>query len=161
MNKGKTNEVLAEIVHLASAAMLQDDPKVKAQAVADISHACASLAPVETVCETPKGSSLEFCGLKLVRFAGKGVDTTFVGMRRGDSFKAQKYEIDVVREDRPEAAKAIAYRDGVQLFSMWGDGINFSKLEKIAIAALRKLIVESTRRHRLRNKTRKAKKEVK
>lgn len=83
MNISKTNEILGEIVHLASAAILITDEAVKRQALGDIAAAIASVCPIDyaSVASTPSSTHPPVCG--------KGVD-------RGAAFRVAKTPQTVV-----------------------------------------------------------------
>ncbi len=159
------NDILSEIVHLASAALCADLTEVKKQAIGDIAAACASVVP----CDFGGGKDgaakdgaatdgeakeeltgfakyLEVApGVRLARFAG-GPFVEFIGRRKNpptNGFVSQVYRIRVDRVARC----ASVWRDDDLLFTIRGGTVGQNTLGIIAISALRRHLKRSSERH--------------
>ena len=172
------NDILSEIVHLASAALCADLTEVKKQAIGDIAQACASVLPVDfgkvdfSLAEdgadgapgTPRPTDgeadgettgyakfLEVApGVRLARFAG-GPFVEFIGRRKNpptNGFVSQVYRIRVDRVARC----ASVWRDDDLLFTIRGGTVGQNTLATIAISALRRHLKRSSRHHGKRGK---------
>jgi len=100
--------------------------------------------------ETPRpaefGSSLDVApGVRLVRFAG-GPFVDFVGRRKASAVTQWKNQCFLIRVDRA-ARCAAAYRDNDLLFTIRGGTVGPNTLEHLALAALRKHLMRSRKRH--------------
>lgn len=144
------NFELAEIMHLASQAIMSDDQDVKRLALGDIADAIASILPRNphpmTYCEIAPGVVLK-------RFRA-GDRVQFVGSNRStvpDENNQHIYRCDIFKVKAMEDPDYVAecYIDGdsvLQLFST-----SRSRLEKVALSAFRKyLYTNRNRRDRRR-----------
>lgn len=147
------NDVLSEIVHLASAALCADLTEVKKQAIGDIAAACATVVPCDfgggkdgklALAEqdrTDGASGLDKFhtvapGVKLVRFAGPD-EVRLLARRKGnDANPNTVFEIRVSRH----IPEAMVYRDSRQLFTVHGFGTNRCVVEEMAVAALHRYL---------------------
>lgn len=160
------NDILSEIVHLASAALCADLTEVKKQAIGDIAQACASvvacdfggkdgklaLAAQDRTDGEAKEELTGFAkylevapGVRLARFAG-GPFVEFIGRRKNpptNGFVSQVYRIRVDRVARC----ASVWRDDDLLFTIRGGTVGPSTLEHVAISALRRHLKRSSKRH--------------
>ena len=154
------NDILSEIVHLASAALCADLTEVKKQAIGDIAEACASVVacdfggkdgaprtsrPTEGEATATEAKE-ELTGLdkfhtvapgvKLVRFAGPD-EVRMLARRKGNAANPNTvFEIRVSRH----IPEAMVYRDGRQLFTVQGFGTNRCVVEDMAVASLHRYL---------------------
>ena len=165
------NDILSEIVHLASAALCADLTEVKKQAIGDIAEACASVVACDfggkdgaprtsrptDGDEAKDGAAkdgeltglakfLEVApGVRLARFAG-GPFVEFIGRRKNpptNGFVSQVYRIRVDRVARC----ASVWRDDDLLFTIRGGTVGPATLEHVAVSALRRHLKRSSKRH--------------
>ena len=163
------NDILSEIVHLASAALCADLTEVKKQAIGDIAEACASVVACDFGGKDGKGDGaprtsrptegeeakeeltgfakfLEVApGVRLARFAG-GPFVEFIGRRKNpptNGFVSQVYRIRVDRVARC----ASVWRDDDLLFTIRGGTVGPATLEHVAVSALRRHLKRSSKRH--------------
>ena len=160
------NDILSEIVHLASAALCADLTEVKKQAIGDIAEACASVVacdfgetkdgkgdgaprtsrPTEGEATDGEAKDGELTGLdkfhtvapgvKLVRFAGPD-EVRLLARRKGNAANPNTvFEIRVSRH----IPEAMVYRDGRQLFTVQGFGTNRCVVEDMAVASLHRYL---------------------
>ena len=160
------NDILSEIVHLASAGLCADLTEVKKQAIGDIAQACASVLPVDfggkdgklalAAQDRTDGEAKEELtgfakylevapGVRLARFAG-GPFVEFIGRRKGSAVTQWKNQVYRIRVDRV-ARCASVWRDDDLLFTIRGGTVGPSTLEHVAVSALRRHLKRSSKRH--------------
>ena len=84
-------------------------------------------------------------GVRLVRFAG-GPFVYFVGRRKATAVTKWKNQCFLIRVDRAARCAAV-YRDNDLLFTIRGGTVGPNTLEHLALAALRKHLMRSRKRH--------------
>ena len=100
----------------------------------------------ETSRTTEFESSLDVApGVRMVRFAG-GPFVDFVGRRAPSGANGNKNQCYSIRVDRA-ARCATVYRDNDLLFTIRGGTVGAATLEHLALAALRKHLMRSRKRH--------------
>ena len=161
------NDILSEIVHLASAALCADLTEVKKQAIGDIAEACASVLPVDfgkvdfslaedgasrtprpTDGEATDGEAKdgELTGLDKFHTVAPGVklvrfagpdEVRLLARRKGNA--ANPNTVFEIRVSR-HIPEAMVYRDGRQLFTVQGFGTNRCVVEDMAVASLHRYL---------------------
>lgn len=169
------NDILSEIVHLASAALCADLTEVKKQAIGDIAEACASVVACDFGGKDGKGDGAprtarpteggaakddaakdgELTGLakflevapavRLARFAG-GPFVEFIGRRKNPPTNGFVSQVYRIRVDRV-ARCASVWRDDDLLFTIRGGTVGPATLELVAVSALRRHLKRSSKRH--------------
>lgn len=87
---------------------------------------------------------LEFAGMRMHRFAVKGGMVKYVGKREfGGNPVGQIWEIELTRDTQGRRF-ALVFENGQAVFTL-GGMLNASRLEKMALSALRRYLVERTR----------------
>ena len=84
-------------------------------------------------------------GVRMVRFAG-GPFVDFVGRRKASGANGNKGQVYLIRVYRA-ARSASVWRDNDLLFTIRGGTVGAATLEHLALAALRKHLMRSRKRH--------------
>ena len=164
------DEVLVEVMHLASEAILAKDPTVGYIALGDIKflvdgylkrRSFPAVAPAEIpsgadgtepAAEAPR-DNLEFGRMRMQVFGGPGLATKFIGKRTNDTpdNPVQIFEVEVLRATQALGNRVIAKENGELLFTMESQ-VRHDATRVMAIGALSALLnrrKKDNRRHRL------------
>ena len=163
----KYNDILSDIVHVATQAMLCDDDNVRRVALGDIAAALASILPVDhaerTVAPSRQGAPhyLDFCGMQMAALGGPGQSTTIIGKRAfaNPTNPVQIFEIKVHRRNGIYGCVAKCTENDELLFTLESE-VRFDLTKVMAVKCLRALLTERTktnaRHHRQEKRKRRA-----
>lgn len=167
----KTNDILNDIIHLASQAIITDDEAIKKQELGDIHAAIASLMPVDhgdasAVAERhalpSKGGYSKYLtvadGVKLARFSNEHWVKLIAKRQAKQGNPAAVFEIYVDKEEN----FAQVFRDDTIMFKVEGHSVGHSFVESLAISCLKRYLkdnrmtMEKLKRKRARKAAEKA-----